>query len=146
MDRALAVVVTLAVGGLVAAQPPVNAALARHVSDLGAAFVSLSISTAIVAVLLVAVGDPGALRGISGFRPEHLLGGIAGAAVVAVTLVTVRSLGASGVAAALVCAQLVVAAVLDRLGVLGLEETPLTLTRLAGVGLLIVGTILVVSR
>jgi transporter family-2 protein len=146
MDRALAVLVTLMVGGLVAAQPPVNAALARHVSDLGAAFVSLSISTAIVAVLLVTVGDAGALRGMSAFKPEYLLGGIAGAGIVAVTLVTVRSLGASGVTAALICAQLAVSVVLDRLGVLGLEETPLTVARIAGIGLLFAGTILVVSR
>lgn len=125
MDRVTAVVLTLLIGGLVAFQAPANALLARIVSDLGAAFVSLALSTSIVGVLLVAVGDLGELGGISGFKPEHLLGGISGAAIVAVSLITVRSLGAGGVTAALVAMQLIVSAILDRFGVLGLHRSPL---------------------
>ena len=58
MDRLLAVTLTLCVGGLVAFQPPANALLARHVGELGAAFVSLVISTVIAGTLLVVAGDP----------------------------------------------------------------------------------------
>lgn len=90
LDRVTAVVLTLLIGGLVAFQAPANALLARIVSDLGAAFVSLALSTSIVGVLLVAVGDLSELGGISGFKPEYLLGGISGAAIVAVSLITVR--------------------------------------------------------
>jgi len=146
VDRLAALILTLAVGALVAAQPPSNAALAHHVGDLGAAFVSLLISTAVVAVVLVAFGDPGRLSGLSGFRPEHLLGGLGGAAVVAVSLVTVRTLGAGGVTAVLVGAQLIVAVVLDRFGVLGLPHVPLDWTRGLGVALIIAGAVLVTSR
>ena len=146
MDRLLAVVLTLLVGGLVAFQPPANALLARHVGDLGAAFVSLVISTLIVGALLVTVGDAVQLQGLREFRLEYALGGIAGAAIVYVTIVTVRPLGAGGVAAALVCAQLIVAATIDRLGLLGLEESPLSASRLAGVALLIAGTLLLTTR
>src|SRR4051794_130134 len=87
MDRAVAVVATLAVGALVAFQPPANALLARHVGDLGATFVSLLISTLIIGVLLVAGGHAGDLSGIGGFRPVHVIGGVSGAAVVFITLV-----------------------------------------------------------
>jgi transporter family-2 protein len=146
MDRALALILTLLVGGLVAFQPPANALLARHVGDLGAAFTSLLLSTLIVGVLLVAAGQVSQLQGLSGFRPEHALGAIAGAAIVVVSLVTVRSLGALGVTAALVVMQLTVSAVIDRLGVLGLDETPLSPARLAGIVLLIAGTLLVTSH
>jgi transporter family-2 protein len=146
MSRALALVATLLAGGLVAAQPPANELLARHVSVLGAAFVSLILSSAIVGVLLVAAGDPSALAGLSHIRPVHLLGGIAGAAIVTVSLVAVRELGASGVTAALVATQLSVSVVLDRLGLLGLEGGAITLRRLAGIGLLFLGTYLVVSE
>ena len=146
MDRGVALTLTLVVGGLVALQPPANALLSREVGDLGATLVSLLISVTIIGTLLVATGDPGALRGLSGFRPEHALGGIAGAAVVLVTLVAVKPLGAAGVTAALVATQLAVSAVADRFGWLGLDREPLSAARLAGVALLIAGTFLVTSR
>ena len=137
---------TLLVGGLVATQAPANASLGRHVSDLGATLVSLLISLAIIGVLLVASGDARELVNLGEFRPEHALGGIAGAAVVYGSLVAVRPLGAGGVAAALVCSQLIVAALLDRFGLLGLERAPLTVNQVLGITLLIVGSLLVTSR
>jgi transporter family-2 protein len=146
MSRALAVVATLLTGGLVAAQPPANELLARHVSVLGAAFVSLALSTLIVGVLLVFAGDPSALSGLGHFRPVHLLGAIGGAAIVTVSVVAVRHLGASGVTAALVATQLSVSVVLDRLGLLGLEGHAISLPRVAGIGFLFLGTWLVVSE
>jgi bacterial/archaeal transporter family-2 protein len=146
VDRPVAVVLTLLGGGLVALQPPSNELLARHVGSLGAAFVSLVISTGIVAVLLVAAGEPSELRGLAELRPVHVWGGLGGAAIVVITLITVSALGASGVVAALVSSQLIVAAVLDRLGVLGLEKTELTWGRGTGIALLIVGTALVTWR
>lgn len=146
MDRTAALLLTLAAGALVAFQPPANALLARHVGDLGAAFTSLVISTAIVAVLLLAAGELGRLQGLDAFRPVHMLGGIAGATIVLVSLIAVRSLGVGGVTAALVATQLIAAVLIDRLGIVGVAETPLTVTRLAGVGLLIAGTLMVTSR
>ena len=146
MDRGLAVVLTLAAGALVAFQPPANALLARHVGDLGAAFTSLLLSTLIVGLLLVVVGDPGRLSGLAELRGEHLLGGIAGAAIVLVSLITVRPLGVGGVAAALVATQLIFSALIDRAGALGVAHQGLTAPRLLGIALLIVGTVLVTSR
>lgn len=146
MDRVTAVVVTLLVGGLIALQPPANALLARIAGDLGAAFASLVLSTTIVGVLLLVVGDPGQLRGLSSLRPEHLLGGISGAAVVFVSLVTVRSLGAGGVTAALVAMQLIVSAVIDRFGWLGLERDPLGWQGWVAIVLLLAGTLLMTTR
>ena len=144
MDRGVALVVTLLVGALLAFQPPVNAQLAKHVGDLGAAFTALVVSAAMVGVLLVVAGDVGELRGLRDYRPVYLVGALGGAAVVIVGLVAVRHLGAGGVAAALVATQLIVAALIDRLGLLGVHETPLDLGRITGIVLLIAGTVLVV--
>jgi bacterial/archaeal transporter family-2 protein len=99
----------------------------------------------VIGVLLVASGEVGELGGLSHFRAEYALGGLAGAAIVAVSLVTVRTLGAGGVVAATVCTQLIVSLILDRLGVLGLSPTALTPVRVAGAVLLIGGTILLTS-
>lgn len=145
MERALAIIATLLAGALVAAQPPANAQLSNHVGALGAAFVSLVISTLIVGALLLATGSYSDLGGIGGMQPQHLLGGIAGAAIVAVSIIAVKELGAGGVAAATVCTQLVFSVVLDRLGLFDLEEVGLTPLRVLGIVLLIAGTVAVTS-
>lgn len=146
MERVLAIVATLGIGALIAFQPPANALLARHVGDLGSAFVSLVISTAIVGTLLVAAGQVGDLDGMQGFQPVHLLGGVGGAAVVFGTIVTVRELGAGGVVAALVCTQLAMSAVIDRFGWLDVDRIDLSPQRIAGMALLLAGTLLVTAR
>ena len=145
MERAFAILATLAAGALVAAQPPANSELGKQVGTLGAAFVSISISLVLIVILLLATGGAAELGGLSNFRIEYALGGLAGAAIVTVSLVTVRHLGAGGVVAATVCSQLIVSMVLDRLGVLGLSQTAITPARVGGVVLLIGGTVLLTT-
>ena len=142
MSRSAALISTLAVGGLVALQPAANATLAQQVGDIGAAFVSSAISIAIIGVLLIAFGHPSRLSGLSAFKPEYAIGGIAGAAVVAVTVATVRPLGAGGVIALLVAAQLVVSVAADRLRWFGLHQVDLGTCRLLGLALVLAGTVL----
>jgi bacterial/archaeal transporter family-2 protein len=143
MSRTVAVALTLAAGLVVGVQPPANAALSRHVGDLGAAFVSIAISMTIIGVLLLAVGHPGRLAGITSIRPEQALGGIGGASVVAISLVAVRPLGAGAVVALLVAGQLIIAVAADRLGWFGLHHVHIGLARAIGLLLVIGGTILV---
>jgi uncharacterized membrane protein YdcZ (DUF606 family) len=143
MSRTVAFISTLAAGGLVALQPPANAALAEHIGDLTAAFVSILISAAIIGLLLVAFGHPGRLSGLGSFRLEHALGGIAGAAVVTISLVAVRPLGAGGVAALLVAAQLIVSVAADGLRWFGLHHVALGTGRVLGIALVIGGTLLI---
>lgn len=145
MDRVAAILLTLAAGALVAFQPPSNSQLSHHVGALGATFVSLLISLTIIAALLLITGSVSDLGGIGGFQPQHALGGIAGAAIVAISLVTVKKLGASGVVAATICTQLIVSVILDRAGVLGLERYYVTPIRVIGIVLLIAGTAAVTS-
>jgi bacterial/archaeal transporter family-2 protein len=64
--------------------------------------------------------------------------------IVVTTLITVRELGAGGVTAALVTGQLALSVVVDRLGVLGLEERAITWEKLLGIALLALGTVLIV--
>jgi transporter family-2 protein len=143
MSRTAAVALTLIAGLVVGLQPPANAALSKHVGDLGAAFVSIVISFTIIGVLLLAVGHPGRLSGLSGFRPEYALGGIGGATVVSISLIAVRPLGAGAVVALLVAGQLIIAVAADRLGWFGLHHVGIGLTRTLGLLLVIGGTIMV---
>jgi transporter family-2 protein len=144
MDRGLAVLLTAAVGGLIALQPPINAGLGRVTGNLPAALVSFAIGTLLLALIVALVGQAGGLSSTFDVRWYYLLGGVLGAAYVTVALIAVSSIGAGGVAAATITGQLTAAVVIDRLGVLGLEETPFTAARIAGVVLLLAGTYLVV--
>jgi len=143
MSRPVAFVCTLAVGGVIALQPPANAALAQHVGDLGAALVSAVITLSVLSVLLLVFGDPSRLAGLTGFKPQYAIGGIGGAAVVFVSLVAVRALGVAGVVSLLVAGQLVISVVADRLGLFGVARVGLTLGRLAGIVLVAAGTLLI---
>ena len=143
MTRPVAVVCTIAVGLLVGLQPAANAALSEHVGDLGAAFVSLLLATAIIGVLLLVAGHPGRLSGVSAIRPEYLVGALGGAAVVAIGLVAVRPLGVGAVIALLVAGQVIISVVADRFGWFGLHHVGIGAGRVLGVTLVIAGTLLV---
>ncbi|MEA2445611.1 MAG: bacterial/archaeal transporter family-2 protein [Thermoleophilales bacterium] len=145
MDKVLAVIATAAVGGLIALQPPVNAQLGKATSVLGAAFISTAISALVMGLLFFASGKGAELGRIPHVRPIYLVGGLVGALLVTVTLVTVDTLGAGGVVAATVSAQLIVSALLDRAGVLGLDQIGLSPLRLTGFALLLAGTVLVTA-
>ncbi len=143
MTRSVALLLTIAAGLLVGLQPASNSALSEHVGDLGAAFVSLLIAAAIIGVLLLVAGHPGRLTGIIGIRPDDLVGAVGGAAVVAIGLAAVRPLGAGAVIAVLVAGQVVASIVADRLGWFGLHHVGIGVGRLAGMALIIAGTVLV---
>jgi len=144
MDRGLAVVLTAIVGGILALQAPINAGLGRATGSIAAALVSFTIGTLALAVVVAASGDAGSLASTFDVRWYYLVGGVLGAVYVTTALITVRSIGAGGVAAATITGQLAVSVLIDRLGVLGLERTPLSASRVAGVVLLMAGTYLVV--
>jgi bacterial/archaeal transporter family-2 protein len=143
MTRPVAFVSTIAVGVLVGLQPASNAALSKHVGDLGAAFVSLVVATVIIGALLIVAGHPGRLSGVSTIKPEHLVGALGGAAVVAIGLVAVRPLGAGAVIALLVAGQVIISIVADRFGWFGLHHVGISAGRALGVALVIAGTALV---
>ena len=145
MDRGVAVVVTAFAGGLVAMQAPINANLGRTVGSLPAASISFAIGlVALVGITLLAGGGFGRVGEIGDLSWYYLTGGLLGAVYVTTVLISVRTLGAGGVTAATIAGQLTLSVILDRLGVLGLEEHALSAQRLIGVALLAAGTFLVV--
>jgi bacterial/archaeal transporter family-2 protein len=144
MDKGLAVLFMAVVGGLIALQAPVNAGLGRATGTFAAALVSFMVGTAVLAAIVVVSGKAGGVAEATNVEWYYLIGGILGAAYVFTALVTVDTIGAGGVAAATITGQLTASVLLDRLGVLGLEETPLTFERMVGVALLLAGTYLVV--
>ncbi len=145
MDRGAAVLLTAAVGGLIALQAPINSMLGKSVGTFQATFLNFAIGTVVLAAIAaLSAGGLGTLGEARHVAPQYFLGGLLGAAYVTSVLVTVRALGAGGVTAATISGQLAVSVLVDQLGWLGLERDPLTLDKVAGLALLAAGTFLIV--
>ena len=148
MSKEVAVLLTVAAGGLVAAQAPANNVISGQVGSFGAALVSFLVGTAVILVLTFTVA--GGIHGDDGGESiawyVWVLGGVGGAAIVVVTLITVRELGAGGTTAAVIAGQLALSVVLDRAGVLGLDERAVTWEKVLGIALLAAGTVLIVRE
>lgn len=146
MSKELAVLATVAAGGIVAAQAPVNNILSQRLGTFGAVSVNFLVGTMLVLVITFAFA--GGIQGTEGAESPQwyywVFGGFAGVAIVLTTLLTVRELGAGGVTAATIAGQLTLSVVLDRLGVLGLEERAITWDKMLGIALLAAGTVLIV--
>ena len=144
VDRSVAVVVMALAGGIVAMQPAMNAQLGRETGALPAALASFLIGAAVLTVLVIATGQLDGLGSTFDVRWYYLLGGVFGALWITTSLIAVSSLGAGGVVAATITGQLTGSVILDRLGILGLEQVPITPLRVLGVVLLVTGTYLIV--
>ena len=142
MSKELAVLVTVAAGGLVAAQAPANNIVSQKIGDLGAVGVNFLSGTVIV--LLAAFAFAGGIQIKEDVATPAwyywVLGGGGGVVIVLAGLVAVRELGASGV----IAGQLALSVVLDRLGVLGLDERPITWEKIVGIAVLALGVFLIV--
>ena len=144
MDRGLAIILTAGAGGLIALQAPINAGLGRATGSLPAALVSFLVGTVALAAIVVLSGKAGGLASTFDVRWYYLIGGMLGAVYVTNALIAIDAIGAGGVAALTVSGQLVASLAIDRLGLFGLDQVPLSPERVIGVVLLFLGTILVV--
>jgi bacterial/archaeal transporter family-2 protein len=147
MDKlAVASAAAIGAGALIALQAPINATLGGSIGTVAAASVNFVVGAVILVVLtIVFAGGFGSLSGAGELPWYYTLGGGAvGAAFVIVAIITVPTLGAGGVTAATLAGQLAASLVIDRLGILGLAEREITVGRVAGVAILLLGTYLVV--
>jgi len=144
MDRSVAILITAAAGGLIALQAPINANLGRSTGSLAAALISFGVGTIALAIIVTLSGQAGGVGSLTEAGPVYLIGGLLGAVYVTCALIAVKSIGAGGVAAGTITGQLIASVAIDRVGAFGLDQEPLSLSRIAGVALLLVGTYLIV--
>src|SRR3954464_12602638 len=131
MDKGLAVLLTAVAGGLIALQAPINAGLGRSTGSLPAALVSFGIGTLALAAIVVLSGKAGGLDSTFEVSWYYLPGGLLGAVYVTNALIPATAIGAGGVAAATITGQLTASVAIDRFGLFGLDEVPLSSQRLA---------------
>jgi transporter family-2 protein len=146
VTKEVAVLATVMAGGVIALQAPANNVLSKHLGSFGAASVSLGFGA--ITILVITLVFAGGIKFDGSAPPWYywLLGGIGGAVIVTVSLIAVRELGAGGVTAATIAGQLALSVVIDRLGLLGLDERAIGWEKVIGIGLLALGTLLIVRE
>lgn len=140
----LSLALALLAGVLVAVQEPTNAILAKASgSPIVAAFISFLIGT--VALGAVMAGSAGRL-----FAPElrsvpwyAWIGGLYGAFFVAMAAFGAPRIGVGPLLTAAIAGQLLGAVLLDHYGLLGLARQPVSIEKIAGVLLVLLGAWLV---
>jgi len=146
VENWLPILATVLAGALVALQAPINSMLGRTIGTFAASTVSFAIGLLVLIAIALVAGGFGRTGAAVELPWYYLLGGVLGAAYVTTVLVAVRSLGAGGVTAATIAGQLTMSVLVDRAGLLGLEERALTTQRIAGIVLLAAGTFLIVRE
>jgi transporter family-2 protein len=145
MNPSLLAMIAVVFGGAATAlQAPTNAKMMGAVgSPVNAAFVSFAVGTAalgILAVILQVRPDLAASRTLPWYA---WIGGLYGAIFVVAAAWGVPRLGVATTIILMVAGQLLLSVVLDHFGVMGMPKQPISLGRVAGIGLVIAGVLMV---
>lgn len=140
----IAILIVVLGGGATALQAPTNARLASAVSSpVNAAFISFAVGTLVLGVIATVLHtrpDVAATRSLPWYA---WLGGAYGACFVVAAAWAVPRLGVAMTITLMVGGQLLMSLVLDHFGALGVPQHPMNLGRIAGVGLVLAGVLLV---
>ncbi len=138
--------IALVTGGMIALQAPINAeAAARLGHPLTAATMSFCVGTVALIVLTALLARHGSNLGALKTMPLYMLlgGGLLGAIYVTVTLVLAPKIGVAAIMALGIAGQLLAALAIDRLGLFELMERGLSVGRVSGALLVLVGALMV---
>lgn len=143
--RGLSYFLGLAAGFGLTVQVAMNSQLRKVLQSANsAALVSFMVGGMALAALVVGLRTPLPSRETLAAVPVWAwFGGLLGAFYVASSTIIAAELGAASLLALALFGQLSTALVIDHFGWLGMPVNPLTLTRIAGVGLLAVGVWLI---
>lgn len=145
----IAISIGFLAGGLLGAQPSVNGSLGKSVAHpLQASLISFASGTAILLLLVVTVGGgfpPKFIDSPSGLPWWTWVGGAMGVVYVSTSLLLVPKIGSLPWFAAAMTGQVITALALDHYGLLGNPKTPVSVLRLIGTLLLVLGVLAIVG-
>lgn len=139
-----AYLVTAVIGSLLAVQVGLNAVMRSHTGTaLSAALINFLVGSAALAAVLLASRTPWPTGAqLAGVPWWAWLAGLGGAAYVASSAVLGPMIGGAAFLACIVAGQMAGSLLLDHYGWIGFPERPVTLARLLGAALVVVGVVL----
>ena len=142
----LLTLVALVAGGMIALQAPINAEAASRLGHpITAATMSFCVGTVVLIALTLLVARGSTNFGALHTMPLYMLigGGLLGAMYVTFTLILAPKIGVAAVMALGIAGQLFTALLLDKFGLFQLIERELSIGRVSGAILVLVGALMV---
>jgi len=142
----LLTLVALVAGGMIALQAPINAEAAGRLGHpISAATMSFCVGTVVLIALMLLFARERTNLGALQTMPLYMLlgGGLLGAVYVTVNLMLAPKIGIAAIMALGIAGQLFTALILDRFGMFDLAVRELSLGRLSGAILVLVGALMV---
>jgi bacterial/archaeal transporter family-2 protein len=133
------------IGGMMtAAQAPTNAMLARPLnSPVNAAFASFAVGTLVLGLMVLMLRVRPDVPGTMALPWYAWLGGAYGSVFVVAAAFSAPRLGVATTITLMVGGQLLMGVVLDHFGAFGIEPRPISLARVGGLVLVVLGVLLV---
>lgn len=145
MSKFILLLIIFVSGILVALQPSVNARLAQKIGLVESSTISFLVGTLFLFLLALAFGQ-GSFRALNQVSWWELTGGLMGAFFVSAVILVVPRLGTGSVMAVAIAGQLLMALLLDQFQFFGFREIPITVSRISGALLMLLGTWLIVRN
>ncbi len=145
MSRGFAIILAIICGICAGFQPPINAGLGKIINSKNATLVSLTGSIILILIIVLTTGNIKEVAKITSISPLYWIGGIFGVIVVFTSITVIPVLGATATYSVIVSFQLVVGAIINQFGLFGVTRSPITLTKVLGIGLLILGVKFILS-
>jgi bacterial/archaeal transporter family-2 protein len=137
-NLALIIVIGLVGGIAIGLQAPLASMISQRLGVFESVFIVHLGGTIAAAVALLFFGT-GRLGAWQAVPPQALLSGVLGVVVIGATVFNVPRIGVAAAVTLIIAGQLLVAATLDHFGALGLATKPLSLERMGGLGLVLIG-------
>jgi transporter family-2 protein len=139
------IIIALVIGGFLSVQGSINAHLSSFLKHpLQASLTNFLVGTIILILLNVILRT--SMPALSDMKriPWYLfLGGVIGAMFVTSVVLLIPRIGVTTMLAASIAGQLIIAAVIDHFGFFNVAEHPISLSRTAGIAMLIAGILLI---
>lgn len=145
MNKLFAVALAFTAGILTSIQPAINAALGQHTGVFEAALISFLVGLALLSVI-IAVRRKGNILAARGLPLVYFTGGLMGVVAVSTMIVVIPQVGSGIGMITVLSGQMLMAALIDAFGLLGVERIPIGPNRIAGLILLFVSMGLIIGR
>ena len=143
----LLVLVALIAGAMLAAQDPIFARSASHAGgSVQTAILAFAVALGALFAIWTCTGNGLPRSGVLRMPIWIWIGGLIGIAVVLLTIHAVPRIGTGTFVSAVVCGQLIAALLYDHIGAFGLETRRIGFSDLAGMTLLLAGTLLIAGQ
>lgn len=140
----IGIITGLLTGMMMSTQGALNSALADKIGTFGSVFVVAIINLVLVGLIILLIPNSVSLQNLPGWNSWYLyLGGVLGVFILAAINIVIPRYGATQSFLYIISGQLVASLFIDHFGYLGVEKSPINLTKIFGIIIFILGAYLV---